>query len=324
MNSPLVSILMPCYNNADYIGEAIESILCQSLQDFELIVLDDCSTDNSAEIISSFADERIVYHHNEQNMGLANNLNIGIRMACGKYIARMDGDDISLPDRLKTQIDFLETHPDIALCSCGMEMFGKDNMVWIRQADYEQVKITMLFYSPILHASSVWRRASFERHNLYYRQDAFPAEDYDLWARAVFHCKLVNIPQVMYKYRIHGEQVTKTDSRSSLREHQIRTEYLRRALPSLNDDDVYSIIQSIEKKNSSLRDMNNAFGRMLYSNRHTNFFNHKYLKHRLEKILFASIDDLYPKRSCSFLIREIGCRQTFLYCMRAIIFKFIK
>ena len=144
MNSPLVSILMPCYNNADYIGEAIESILCQSLQDFELIVLDDCSTDNSAEIISSFADERIVYHHNEQNMGLANNLNIGIRMACGKYIARMDGDDISLPDRLKTQIDFLETHPDIALCSCGMEMFGKDNMVWIRQADYEQVKIVRM------------------------------------------------------------------------------------------------------------------------------------------------------------------------------------
>ena len=324
MNSPLVSILMPCYNNADYIGEAIESILCQSLQDFELIVLDDCSTDNSAEIISSFADKRIFYHHNEQNMGLANNLNIGIRMARGKYIARMDGDDISLPDRLKTQIDFLETHPDIALCSCGMEMFGKDNMVWIRQADYEQVKITMLFYSPILHASSVWRRASFERHNLYYRQDAFPAEDYDLWARAVFHCKLVNIPQVLYKYRIHGEQVTKTDSRSSLREHQIRTEYLRRTLPSLNDDDVYSIIQSIEKKNSSLREMNNAFRRMLYSNRQTNFFNQKYLKHRLEKILFASIDDLYVKRNYSFLIREIGCRQTFLYYMRTKKLKYIK
>ena len=317
-NTPLVSVLMPCYNNADYIGEAIESILCQSLQDFELIVLDDCSTDNSAEIISSFADERIVYHCNERNMGLANNLNIGLEIARGKYIVRMDGDDISLPDRLKTQIDFLETHPDIDLCSCGMEMFGKDNKVWIRETDYEQVKITMLFYSPILHASSVWRRSSFERHNLYYRQGTFPAEDYDLWARAIFHCKLVNIPQVLYKYRIHGEQVTKTDSRSSLREHRIRTEYLRRALPSLSDDDVYAIIQSMEKKKSSLRDMNNAFRRMLYSNRQTNFFNHKYLKHRLKKVLFTSVDGLSAKKNCFFLLREIGCKQTFLYRMRTI------
>lgn len=322
--SPTISVLMPVYNVEAYIGEAVESILAQTFTNFELIILDDCSTDKTSDIVSTFSDSRIRYIKQPRNLGLSENLNTGIRMARGKYIARMDGDDISLPDRLKTQIDFLETHPDIALCSCGMEMFGKDNMVWIRQADYEQVKITMLFYSPILHASSVWRRASFERHNLYYRQDAFPAEDYDLWARAVFHCKLVNIPQVMYKYRIHGEQVTKTDSRSSLREHQIRTEYLRRALPSLNDDDVYAIIQSIEKKNSSLRDMNNAFRRMLYSNRQANFFNHKYLKHRLEKILFASIDDLYPNRSCSFLIREIGCRQTFLYCMRAIMFKYIK
>ena len=95
-NKLTFSVLMPVYNCALYLAEAIESILNQTFTDFELIVLDDGSTDGSAEIAKSYNDSRIVYHCNEKNLGLANNLNVGLRMAKGKYIARMDGDDISL------------------------------------------------------------------------------------------------------------------------------------------------------------------------------------------------------------------------------------
>ena len=218
---------MPVYNNGNYV-EAIESMLCQTFSDFELIVLDDCSTDHSREVIESFADKRIIYHRNEKNLGLANNLNIGLDLARGEFIARMDGDDISLSERLQIQVDFLDSHADIDLCSCGLEKFGKETDIWIRETDPEQVKITMMFFSPVLHATSVWRREKFEKHGLRYRQEAFPAEDYDLWARAIASgLQLANIPQVLYKYRIHGVQVTKTDDRNLVREIEIRQEFCK-------------------------------------------------------------------------------------------------
>lgn len=286
MKTPAISVLMPVYNCALYLVEAVESILNQTFTDFELIILDDCSSDNSAEIAKSFTDKRIIYHCNETNLGLANNLNVGLHMAKGKYIARMDGDDISLPDRFQTQIDFLESHPDIDLCSCGLQMFGTENTIWVRESDPEAVKITMMFYSPVLHATSVWRKDSFEKHQLYYDQETFPAEDYDLWSRAIFYCRLVNIPQVLYKYRIHGIQVTKTDDRVHQRNKDIQTNYLKKALPALNDADIsdfvnhfigYDLNNGIQLKQLKLK-----YKKILLANRTNKFFSDKLLAKRLK------------------------------------------
>ncbi len=292
---PLVSILMPVYNVEKYVAEAIDSMLAQTFTNFELIVLDDCSTDNSANVIKQFDDKRIIYHCNAKNLGLANNLNVGLKMAKGKYIARMDGDDISLPTRLQTQVDFLEGHPDVDLCSCALEKFGTEHDIWIRETDPEQVKITMLFYSPVLHASSVWRREVFEKHNLYYNQDAFPAEDYDLWSRAVFHCKLVNIPQVLYKYRIHGIQVTKTDDRAADRDREIQYQYLKNTLPSLSDRDRTVFIDKFLKQKEVLagnvKELKPIFQKVLEANGNDKFFDDTLLKIRLKQyyqsIVFA-------------------------------------
>lgn len=288
MNKPVqISVLMPVYNCALYLAEAIESILNQTFSDFELIILDDCSTDGSAQLAQTFTDERIVYHRNEKNLGLANNLNVGLRMAKGKYIARMDGDDISFSERFQTQIDFLESHPDIDLCSCGLEMFGTENTVWVRETDPEAIKITMMFYSPVLHASSIWRRESFEKHNLYYDQNAFPAEDYDLWARAIFHCRLVNIPQVLYKYRIHGIQVTKTDDRVTQKDREIRINYLKYALPGLSDefytefvDKFISVLNLLPENVVKLKTL---YVQLLSANARIGFFDQSLLQQRLQK-----------------------------------------
>lgn len=238
---PQVSILMPVYNTAPYLCEAIDSMLSQTFTDFELIVLDDCSPDNAEAILDTYDDSRIIRYRGEKNVGLSNVLNVGIGMAQGKYIARMDSDDISMPNRLKVQVDYLETHPEIDLVSVGMQLFGSKEEVWIRDLNPEKVKINALFHSPVLHASSMLRKESFEKHGLHYRQEMVPAEDYDLWTRALLKgLKLVNLPEVQYKYRLHPTQATLQTNKTSIKSREVQTAYLKGALPSLSTKNIES------------------------------------------------------------------------------------
>lgn len=310
---PSVSILMPVYNAEPYLSEAIQSMLNQTYADFELIILDDCSTDRSAEVVHTYTDVRIVYHRNEVNSGLANNLNTGLKLAKGKYIARMDGDDISLPHRLQTQVDFLESHPDIDLCSCAMQMFGADNQLWIRDRDPEQVKITMMFYSAVLHASSVFRKDVFERNNLIYNQETFPAEDYDLWARAAFYCRMVNLPDVMYLYRMHRTQVTSTDPRSAEKCREIQIRYLSKALPVLSEKEIVDFVDGfIAYKISEIAEIKvvkNHYLKIVKANASVLFFDHKLLNVRLNKYFQQQVYTFlqqYKIRSSSDLIQYWG------------------
>lgn len=233
--NPLVSILMPVYKTAPYLREAMDSMLSQTFMDFELIVLNDCSPDDAEAILDTYTDPRIVRYRGEKNVGLSNVLNVGIGLARGKYIARMDSDDISLPERLQIQVDYLESHDDVDLVSVGMRLFGAKDVTWIRERNLEKVKIEALFHSPVLHASSVWRKDSFEKHNLRFRQEMVPSEDYDLWTRALVKgLKLVNLPEVLYKYRIHDAQATFQTEKTREKDRQVLTNYLNLALPSLS------------------------------------------------------------------------------------------
>ena len=234
--APLVSILMPVYKTAPYLREAMDSMLSQTFADFELIVLNDCSPDNAEEILDTYDDPRIVRYKGEKNAGLSNVLNVGIGMARGKYIARMDSDDISSPQRMQVQVDYLETHPEVDLVSVGMQLFGAREATWIREQNVEKVKIEALFHSPVLHASSVWRKDSFEKHGLRFRQEMVPAEDYDLWTRAMLKgLKLVNLPEVLYEYRIHEAQATVQTDKTAAKSREVQMAYLQEALPSLSD-----------------------------------------------------------------------------------------
>lgn len=236
MMSPMVSILMPVFKTASYLREAMDSILSQSFTDYELIVLNDCSPDNADEILDTYSDSRIVRYKGEKNVGLSNILNVGIGMARGKYVARMDSDDLSCPDRLRIQVDFLESHPDIDLVSVGMQLFGAKEEVWIREQNPDKVKINALFHSPILHASSMWRRERFEKNGLRFRQEMVPSEDYDLWTRALVKgLKLVNLRQVLYKYRIHPAQATTRTDLTAEKDRIVQQNYLRATLPSMSE-----------------------------------------------------------------------------------------
>ncbi len=234
MHKPRISVLLPAYNAERYLREAVESILAQTYADFELLLLNDGSTDGTEQVALSLHDPRIRYIANEHNIGLANTLNKGMAMAQGEFIARMDADDISLPTRFAVQVDYMDAHPEVMLCSCAIQQFGAADHLMVGRNNFEQVKVDMLFSSAIGHASSMWRREAFAEHGLQFEQAEFPAEDYGLWTRAVFEGTLVNIPDVLYRYRIYPEQVTATDKRSYARCLQIRRGYMLRICPHID------------------------------------------------------------------------------------------
>ena len=287
MTTPRVSILMPVYNVAPYLREAMDSILGQTFQNFELIVLDDCSPDNSAEILDTYTDERIVRYRGEKNMGLSNMLNVGMAMARGEFIARMDSDDISTPERLATQVAYLDAHPEVDLCSCGMELFGAKQETWVRETNVEDVKITALFHSPILHASSMWRREAFERVGLRFLQEMVPAEDYDMWTRAMAAgLRLVNIPEVMYKYRIHPSQATTQTDKTARKDREVKINYLRTLFPSID----MSMVNMVPVRTSNDLQCIKQFIKMLIdANKQAPFFDTALLHRRLWNYYYQQI-----------------------------------
>jgi glycosyltransferase involved in cell wall biosynthesis len=206
MKLPLISVVLPVYNVEQYIEECMNSILNQTFQDFEILVIDDCSTDNTLNIIKSFNDKRIVIIEKEKNKGLIDSLNIGFKAAKGKYIARVDGDDINALERFEKQVKFLEENTDIQACGSWLQAFGKYNTTIRHKETHNEIQAYMLLSNPMsLGATMLSRKAytSFE-----FDKTMWHVEDYDFWARTVWNCKLHNLQEVLYYYRAHSNQVS--------------------------------------------------------------------------------------------------------------------
>lgn len=211
MKNPHVTVIMPVYNGASYIRDAIESIFRQTFGDFELLIIDDGSNDSSREIVSAFSDSRIRLVCNEANLGIEETLNRGLRLAHGKLIARMDCDDISLPSRLQRQVEFLDAHPEIVACGTWLKTFGSDSTEWKYPLDHEEVKARMLFLNSFPHAAAMLRKDALVSEGFFYRNDFPGAEDYDLWVRLIGRHQLANIPEVLYLYRQYDQQITRAN-----------------------------------------------------------------------------------------------------------------
>jgi glycosyltransferase involved in cell wall biosynthesis len=201
---PTVTVLMPVYNGEKYLRESIESILEQTFTDFDFLIIDDGSTDDSSLIINSYNDTRIKYIKNEKNLSTPNALNIGLDLATGDYIARMDCDDISLPDRLAKQVLFMESNPDIGISGTWIQTFGElsDNNVCVYPCDPKEISYALLFNSVLASPSVIIRRCYLKQYNLKFNSEYIYAQDYNLWAIADNYFKLANIPEILLKYRI--------------------------------------------------------------------------------------------------------------------------
>ncbi|OQX15346.1 MAG: hypothetical protein BWK76_13245 [Desulfobulbaceae bacterium A2] len=199
---PRVSVVMPVYNGGRYLRKAVYSVLRQHFNDFEFIIIDDGSSDGSQEIVRQSGDSRIVFSQNEKNMGVANTLNKGMDLARGEYIARMDADDVCLPDRLERQVRFMQAHPEVGISGSWIRLFG-NGLPYTAKVPLAQDEVSayMLFENPFWHMTVIMRRQPLEDAGLRYDASFTRSEDFELWTRAVEHCQMVNMGEVCVRVR---------------------------------------------------------------------------------------------------------------------------
>ncbi len=211
---PDISVIMSVYNGETYLEEAIESVIKQTFKNWELIIINDCSTDSTSEILAGFSsrDERIKVHTNEVNLKLPKSLNKAISLCSGRYIARMDADDICLKDRFEKQYRFMEENSDVALSSC--RFLTVKNGVYAPggaggRCDFEAMKAMLLVANPILHPGVIARAEVMKRFN--YDTTLTCTEDLELWTRmAMQNQKIQILPEYLLIYRLHDKQITST------------------------------------------------------------------------------------------------------------------
>ena len=227
LKSPKVMVLMPVYNGEKYIKDAVDSILSQTYRDFEFLIINDGSTDGSMEVLKTYKDPRIHIVHNEKNLGVILTLNKGIDLAQGEYIARMDCDDISLPERLEKQVSFMDAHPEIAACGTWLETMDTRESILRYPVAPDIIKCRLLFENSMAHPSTIIRTHILREDNLRYDPDYKHAEDYQFWVKISRRHLLTNIDEVLYRYRIHDKNVSvvhkgvQLDSANKVRKGQL-------------------------------------------------------------------------------------------------------
>lgn len=209
MNAPAITVLMPVFNASRHLDEAVDSILSQTWTDFELLAVDDGSTDDSLKKLVARADPRIRIEPLPRNQGVVAALNHGLALARGALIARMDSDDVAEPDRLARQFAFMQAHPEIGVLGTDFTPFGdKTGESWVRYFDDANLRVALLFENPLCHPTVMIRRSALTDGGLQYPADCPHAEEYALWLRLAGRTRLANLPDRLLRYRIHPGQVS--------------------------------------------------------------------------------------------------------------------
>ncbi|MGD0340018.1 MAG: glycosyltransferase family 2 protein [Bacteroidota bacterium] len=224
MSAP-ISVVMPVYNHQNFIGEAIESILAQTFTDFEMIIVDDCSTDDSLTIAVKYQklDPRVRICRHVQNTGIVGARNTGLKLSTGKYIAWMDSDDISMPDRLEKQFKYMEMHPQVGVSSGSVLIIDENGIlkdVLHMPQTHTMIAWGFCFFDSIINPAAMTLRELIMKSGGYRdlansKEECFP-EDYDLWTRIVRQTQFYNFDEILIKLRKHDTNITKTRLQSTL------------------------------------------------------------------------------------------------------------
>ena len=244
--APKVTVGMAVYRGEKYIAEAITSVLSETFVDWELLLVDDGSPDTSIEVISTFNDPRIRLLVNETNQGLVTVRNRIMAEARGTYVAWLDQDDLTFPTRLATQVAYLDTHPDIALCGSWTQMRHEslDGSVSVTTErlpqSYEQIRASMMFLNPIACNTVMMRHGAFIERGLQFRPAFGNTLDYDLWSNASDNLRVCNLPIALAAYRVHASQTSQGVALDQMNDHalQVQIDLIDRTLAiTLSDDD---------------------------------------------------------------------------------------
>lgn len=290
---PLITVLMPVYNGEKFLHESIESILSQTYTDFKFIIINDGSTDSTEEIILSYSDKRIQYVKNEKNLNLIHTLNKGLSLVGTKYVARMDADDISLPERLERQVQYMETHPEIGILGTWCKSLGnKEDCIIKYQTEHSVICYRQLFQIQLVHPTCMMRMDILQSLPVVYDESFLHAEDYELFTRLSHLTKLANLQEVLHLYRKHENAVSvlynkvqlETSIRVIQREFSLlgveATEGQVKTFKQLNYQDYSSIQTSTNEIMSLLENILNANEQSLYIERN-------YMKKQLSHIWFS-------------------------------------
>lgn len=229
---PAITVLMAAYNDRAYLAESIDSVRQQTFADFEFLIVDDGSTDGSAEYLSSLRDPRIVVIRNTRNSGLTASLNRGLAAARGRYIARMDADDVCLPVRLERQFDFMEAHPNVGILGTSRLLIdAAGNPIAVAHAGATDLAIRWkcLLGNPFGHPTVMLRAAALASHGLRYDETFRTAQDYELWTRLLPVTRAANLTEPLLRYRLR-DGVSRTSKPEQLANHDAIS---RRAIAAL-------------------------------------------------------------------------------------------
>jgi glycosyltransferase involved in cell wall biosynthesis len=208
-NNPKISVIMGVHNGEKYLRDSVESVLNQTFSDFEFIIIDDGSTDGSAEILQSYSDPHIRLYHQE-NRGLTASLNRAILLAKGRYIARQDADDISMEMRFEEQFRFLEMNPDAVIVGSSCILIDEEDKQigsWHFPISDMEIRLKILFRNPFCHPSVMFRSEAAKREGQLYDEKLLFAQDYDFWSRLIQFGKCANMNESLVKYRLHSDQI---------------------------------------------------------------------------------------------------------------------
>ena len=311
--NPMISVVMSVYNGEKYLDEAIESILNQTYKDFEFIIINDGSTDKSLEIIEKYKnqDDRIILISRE-NKGLVASLNEGIELAKGKYIARMDADDISLPKRFEVQVEFMEKNIDIGVCGTWVEVFGEDrkDTLWKMPPTDEELKPRLLFSVTFAHPSVMMRKELVDKHGLKYKEQYKHAEDYKFWLDFSKHTKFANIPKKLFRYRYLETSVSRVaDNAKDEQRYKTISSIFKEVLDELgvkNTEEenrlhfTLGLNERIANEDIDLKFLNSYLNKLIEANKSSKVFHQKYLEQFLAKKFLIVVYYKIKKKDFSF------------------------
>lgn len=220
--SPKVSIVMSVYQGQPYLEEAVGSVLRQTWADFEFIIVDDGSTDETDRMLKTYAarDRRIVLVRNDTNAGLTKSLNRALPLARGTYVARQDADDISMPRRIETQVEFLDSHPHVGLLGSAYQVInvkGEPIASYVHPPTDTEIRWHMLFHNAFCHSSVMWRRRLVNEGEPWYEEDQHYSQDYGLWTRLLKQTAAANLDVPLVAYRTHGASIESTSRETQQR-----------------------------------------------------------------------------------------------------------
>lgn len=313
--SPTVTVIMPVYNSEQFIRDAIESVLGQTYTNFEFLIIDDASNDRTVSIVKSYNDPRIHLIEKPQNTGYTLSLNMGLKKAKGRYIARMDSDDISLPKRFEKQVSFLDANPEFILCGTSYSIIDGNNRIILPETN-DEIRLTLLHFNCIAHPTVMFKREILDRHFLEYNPDMEPSEDYDLWVRLLTKGNLYNLQEILLHYRMHNSSV----SRKRIKEQEVtavkvRIELLQKIGILLKKDEM-NLLKKIFLKHETLDLCDiKAFKKLqsrLVSSNTSNFFEPngflRYLKD-LEEKAFEKFIYRYKRYNLLFFLNYLKAKK---------------